>query len=163
MDEEFTPNRQDVIKANLYLAGIIITFIFLTLIAFLFTEGRHYCVIPILRRCWPHCRWVLQHDKIESANEEKHSLQKDLAQHVLGLKKAQRQLWLLGCFSCYAFSLFMCIFIVLLCLSKVISCIKIFQESLKYIAIYMKHFLKNHRHGLLYLKYSRPCHRVEAS
>ena len=90
MDHEFTVNRKDVIKANLYLAGIIITFIILTLLAFLFTEGRHYCVVPILRRCWPSCSWVVEHDKIESANEGKHCLQNDLAQHVFGLKKAPK-------------------------------------------------------------------------
>ena len=93
MDDQFKVNRKDVIKANLYLVGIIITFIFLTLVAFLFTEGRHYCVIPILRMVWPQCRWVTQHDKIESANEEKQSsMKKDLAKHVLGLKKASREL-----------------------------------------------------------------------
>ena len=52
--------------------------------------GRHYCVIPLLRKCWPQCTWVLEHDNIESANGEKLSLQKDLAQHVLGLKKASK-------------------------------------------------------------------------
>ena len=78
-------------KANLYLAGIIVTFIILTFIAYLLNEGRHHVVIPILRKYYPTCKWVLQHDKIENDNEGKQYLEVDLACHAMhfGVKKAQ--------------------------------------------------------------------------
>ena len=91
MDKELPNRQEDVIKANLYLAGIIGAFIVLTFVAYLFNEGRHYCVIQILRRYHPRCNWVIQQDKKENENEEKQSLEVDLAHHTMhfGVKKAQ--------------------------------------------------------------------------
>lgn len=82
----------DVLKANLCLAGIIGAFVLLTLIAFLFNEGRPLCIIPLLRRCCPQAKWVIEHDNIKLAKEERHlnMLNLDLSQHVFGVKKAQR-------------------------------------------------------------------------
>ena len=88
---ESTDKTNDTIKANLYLAGIIGTFLFLTLIAFLFTEGRALCVIPIMRLCCPKSRWVNEQNKIESEHEESNLLKLDMAHHVFGVKKAPRQ------------------------------------------------------------------------
>ena len=90
-DEDLPSRQEDVIKANLYLAGIIGAFIVLTLIAYLLNEGRHHFVIPVLRRYHPTCKWVLQQDKKENDNEEKQSLEVDLAHHTMhfGIKKAQ--------------------------------------------------------------------------
>ena len=63
--EEFLKNPEldadydeDVFWANLYLAGIIVTFIVLTVIAYLLNEGRHLLVIPLLRKISPRCEYV---------------------------------------------------------------------------------------------------------
>ena len=85
-------SENDVIKANLYLVAIIGSFVILTCIAYIFNEGRHICVIPLLRRYRPRCRWVLQQDRLLAENEEKHLVELDLAQHVkhFGMKKSSR-------------------------------------------------------------------------
>ena len=85
-------SETDVIKANLYLVAIIGSFVILTCIAYIFNEGRHICVIPLLRRYRPRCRWVLQQDRLLAENEEKHLVELDLAQHVkhFGMKKSSR-------------------------------------------------------------------------
>merc|ERR1712076_180356 len=84
-------SESDALLANLYLAAIIGAFIFLTLIAYLLTEGRSLCVIPIMKRCCPNSKWVVEHNKIEHENEERNLFNLDMVHHVFGVKKAQRQ------------------------------------------------------------------------
>ena len=91
MRNEFTIREKDVLKANICLAGIISVFLVLTLIAFLCTDGRPYCIIPLLRKCCPSCKWVVEHDSIEAADEKLLILKVGLAQHVLGVKRPCRQ------------------------------------------------------------------------
>ena len=69
--DDLPPGPEDVIKANLYLVGIIAAFVVLTFIAYLFNEGKQICVIPLLRKYNPKCKWVLKQDKLETENEEK--------------------------------------------------------------------------------------------
>ena len=93
MEEDLPPDPEDVIKANLYLVLIIGSFIVLTFIAYLFNEGRHICVVPLLRKYRPKCKWVIMQDKLKAENEEKHSLELGLAQHAhlqFGMKKSSR-------------------------------------------------------------------------
>ena len=60
---EYKHNNDDVTKANLCLVALVLTFILATFGAYLFTDGRHHFVIPILRVVCPRCSWVKQHDK----------------------------------------------------------------------------------------------------
>ena len=75
----------DVIKANMCLAGVIGVFMFLTFIAYLLNEGQRYCVIPILRKIWPKCKWVARHDKLDSDEYDKTNI--FLVPHIFGKKK----------------------------------------------------------------------------
>ena len=84
-------HHYDSMTANFCLAGVIIVFIILTLIAFLLNEGRPYCIIPLLRKYCPTCKWVVEQDQIEAAGEELRILQIGMAQHMLGVKKPCRQ------------------------------------------------------------------------
>lgn len=88
---EFVASENDTVRANLYLIGIIGTFIFLTLIAYLLTDGRPLCIIPIMRKCCPKSKWVAEHDKVEIEIEESNLIRLDMTNHVYGLKKAQGQ------------------------------------------------------------------------
>ena len=56
MEEEFVKaphldkdGEQEVFKANLCLAGIIVAFVLLTFMAYLFNEGRNLFLIPIIK------------------------------------------------------------------------------------------------------------------
>ena len=62
--------RGDVWLANLCLAGVMAVFVLLTLIAFLLTDGRSYCVVPLLRKYFPRCSWVVDHDTRNTVYEE---------------------------------------------------------------------------------------------
>uniref|UniRef100_A0A7M6DRS1 Uncharacterized protein n=1 Tax=Clytia hemisphaerica TaxID=252671 RepID=A0A7M6DRS1_9CNID len=42
----------DKAKADFFLLGVILTFLLLTLVAFLLNEGKHY-IDPLLKRCFP--------------------------------------------------------------------------------------------------------------
>lgn len=44
---------EDKPKADLLLVGMILTFLLLTLLAFLLNEGKKYCVIPLKKRFFP--------------------------------------------------------------------------------------------------------------
>lgn len=44
---------EDKPKADLLLMGVILTFLFLTLLAFLLNEGKKYCVTPFKERYFP--------------------------------------------------------------------------------------------------------------
>ena len=81
MDEEFLKDpssdehyKDESTKANLYLVGIVGAFIVLTFIAYLLNEGKHWIVLPILRKCHEDSKWVLQHDEMENEEEEKYSV-----------------------------------------------------------------------------------------
>ena len=93
MRNEYSSRVKDATRANVLLAGIIGIFLFLTLVAFLFTDGKHFFVIPLLRKCFPSSRWVVRHDKVKITDERLISLQVGLAQHVLGVKRAYHQVW----------------------------------------------------------------------
>ena len=41
-------------KADLFLMGVILTFLLLTFIAFLLNEGKQYFVTPLLMKFFPH-------------------------------------------------------------------------------------------------------------
>ena len=86
-EEDVLISASDSIKVNLYLFGIIAVFVFLTLIVFLFTDGRSYCVLPIMRRCCPTSKWVLRDVNIDL---EKRFAELELAHHVCGVKKVSR-------------------------------------------------------------------------
>ena len=89
MWDSLSVEDQDVIKANLCLAGIIGIFLALTLLAYLLTEGRSYCVIPLLRMTCPQCTWVRQFDENKGVDYQKLLiLQVELTQHVLGVKRS---------------------------------------------------------------------------
>ena len=91
MQDQFAIEDQEVIKANLCLAGIICIFILLTLIAFLCTDGRSYFIIPLLRMCCPSCKWVVTYNDIETTDDKLLVLQLGMAHHVLGVKRPYRQ------------------------------------------------------------------------
>ena len=80
MDEEYIrfphldkDREEDVFKANLCLVGIITSFAFLTLLAYLLNEGRHLLVIPMLRRFNPSCKWVIEYDRQIALGDAEHS------------------------------------------------------------------------------------------
>ena len=78
--------NDDSLKVNLYLFGIIGLFVFLTLVAYLLTDGRSYCVIPLLRRCCPNSKWVKGYD---TQNRDKNFKLEGTHHVVCGVKKAQ--------------------------------------------------------------------------
>jgi hypothetical protein len=43
----------DKAKADFFLLGVILTFLLLTLIAFLLNEGKKYCVAPLMMKLFP--------------------------------------------------------------------------------------------------------------
>ena len=93
MRSDAEEKESDVMKANILLAGIISTFIMLTMVAFLLTEGRNYCIIPLLRKFAPTSNWLVQHDNLETCDEKLLILQVGMTQrhNVLGVKRPFRQ------------------------------------------------------------------------
>ena len=82
----------DVLKANLCMAGIVGVFVLLTLLAYLLTEGKSYCIIPILRKTCPTCAWVKDYDNVMDEGCQKSlALKPGVAQHVLGVKRPYLQ------------------------------------------------------------------------
>ena len=86
-NEEELLSASESIKVNLYLFGMIGVFVFLTLIAFLCTDGRSYCVLPIMRRCCPSANWDLGDEDVDL---EKLFAEVELGQHVFGVKRMTR-------------------------------------------------------------------------
>ena len=64
MREEFIINSADDVKANYFLLGIIAVFLLMTLIAFLFTDGRRTFLTPVLRNCCPDHEWAMEKESI---------------------------------------------------------------------------------------------------
>ena len=55
--------ESDRLKGNLLFISIVAMFIILTTIAYLCTDGRSHCIVPFLRRYFPHARMLAQYDK----------------------------------------------------------------------------------------------------
>ena len=91
MQNKPTSEENDTMKANLCLAALVLVFTLLTFCAYLLTDGRHHFVIPILRRVYPRCRWVTQHDNnISTKTERKETLgflETDKDALMLGVKR----------------------------------------------------------------------------
>ena len=91
MWEMFGANT-DLEKADLCLAGIIAVFLALTLLAYLLNEGKSQCLIPLCKRFCPKCTWIRNYeDMIDEDCQQLLWLEMGLSQHVLGVKKANRQ------------------------------------------------------------------------
>ena len=84
--------ESDLLKADLCLLGVIVVFILLTLLAFLLTDGRIYCMIPLLRQCSPTCKWVVQQDKLDNDDEDFLVFRGVMDQYVMGVRRPNRQL-----------------------------------------------------------------------
>ena len=72
----------DSVKVNLLLFGIITLFVFLTLIAYLLTDGRDCCLIPMVRRFCPRAKWT------HASKYDKRFVELDMTHHVFGVKKS---------------------------------------------------------------------------
>ena len=78
----------DNVKANLCMAGIIALFLLLTLIAYLLTEGKTYCIIPLMRYISPKSEWLQYYDNMmDGGCQKSYALKRSIAQHVLGVKR----------------------------------------------------------------------------
>ena len=91
MSDDISLRDGDIVKANLCLAGVIVVFVLLTLVAYLLSDGRPHCIIPLLRKCCPTCKWVVQQDNVETDDEKLLVFQVGLAQHVMGARRPCRQ------------------------------------------------------------------------
>ena len=81
----------DVWKANLCLAGLMAVFVLLTFVAFLLTDGRSYCVVPLLRKYFPTCRWVVDDDRQNKVYEELLVIV-GLDHHAMGVRRPTNRL-----------------------------------------------------------------------
>ena len=92
MTNNLSGKENEVLKANLCLVGIILIFLVLVLLAYLMTEGRSYCIIPLLRLTYPQCEWVVEHDEMLGLDYQRLvALKMGMSQHVLGVKRTSRQ------------------------------------------------------------------------
>ncbi|XP_057290595.1 uncharacterized protein LOC130613271 [Hydractinia symbiolongicarpus] len=57
-------------KADFFLFGVIGAFIFFTFIAFLFNEGRHLCVLPLLKKLFPNRKFKTENDDDDETSSD---------------------------------------------------------------------------------------------
>ena len=91
MADKVSVQDEEILLANLCLAGVIAVFIIFTFMAFLLTDGKAYCVIPLLRRFWPTCKWVDEQNRVEKVKKGSLVFKVGTSQHVIGVKKPCRQ------------------------------------------------------------------------
>ena len=86
---EMEMNLTEVEQANLCLAGVLLAFVLLTFLAYLLTDGRRFCIVPLLRLCCPTCKWVVDQDKL-SNDEELLVYQEEMFHQGMGARRPKR-------------------------------------------------------------------------
>ena len=89
--KDFPITKEDETKANLLLVGIISVYFVLVLVAYLCTDGRRRCIVPLLRKCWPAHPWVRAADgKLVDRESLMYTLHEELRRLNFTIRKAKR-------------------------------------------------------------------------